>query len=375
MVLSPTDYMAPNFAIEVAGSDVGSGVSSLVQRLEYESADGLADLIRIVLKNKDFILTDKRIFQPGNEIAVWFGYGNVLSYVGRGIINRPRPTFPRSDMPTLTVEAYSKDFLMSSSEPEASTDRTYKSSTYADAVKKVASRLNMKPDVDDTKGTKSFFQKAGMSDYQFVKALSNLAGFYFWVDADESGQWTLHFRDPAKNPKLQDKKYTFRYNDGDNSTLLDVDPEQAISGAVTKIKVEYRSPRGGLIEKEIEVKDKPSETGYKGDVEQDISEPPSSAEAVRLYMGEYAFQVVPLKRFADPAEAEAWAEQWFRKTRENFIMASGTVIGLETLRARQVHALRNIGTAYDGDYYFTNVRHVFDSGQGYTCSFNARKVI
>ena len=71
----------------------------------------------------------------------------------------------------------------------------------------------------------------------------------------------------------------------------------------------------------------------------------------------------------------AWANQWFRRNRENFVLASGRLIGVESLRALQVHAMTGVGAKYSGDYQFTRVAHVMDGDGGYTVEFNARKVI
>jgi len=373
--MTALDNLAPGFNIKVAGQDVGDSLTALVDRLEYESVDGMADVIKLTVKNPEFLLTDKKILKPGNEIQVWFGYGNSLSHIGNGIIVKVRPSFPKSGYPTLTVVAYTKDYQMMDSEPEESQDRVFVDFTYDQVVDKIATRYKMEKAIDITEGKFAFTQKASMSDYELVKGLANITGFLFWVDGDENGRWTLHFHDPEVAID-QERKYTFVYNEGNDSSLLTFEPELAIKGSVTKIKIQTKNTvTGTVIEEEIEVTDAPAEVGYNGRVDEDILVPTESPESVKLFIGEYSFSAVPQKRFSSDAEAKAWAAQWFRRNRENWILARGETIGLETLRARQVHAVQGIGTDYDGDYYFTRVSHIFSNSSGYLCNFNARKVL
>jgi len=100
-----------------------------------------------------------------------------------------------------------------------------------------------------------------------------------------------------------------------------------------------------------------------------------SAEAVRMYIGDYSFLHKANMQFQSEEALRAYASNWFRRMREHFIAGRGRLTGLETLMARQVHRLEGMGYPYDGKYYFSKARHVMDKDQGYFCEFNARKVL
>lgn len=372
-MVSLAKNMAPRFLLDANGASIGS-IEALATSVVYESADGMADKLEVTFNNPDFVLNDLRVLQPGNELGLWLGYGNALEWIGGAEIVRPKPNFPRSDMPTLQVVAYTRDHRMMDNEPEKGADRRYVDASYDAAVSAVASRYKFEADIDIVDSIATFVHKAGVSDFDFVRGLANITGYFFWVDQDEVGAWTLHFRSP-QTYKGQDKRYTFRYNDGDKTTLWSFQPEFLIKGGATKLRVQYRNPdTGTLIDEEVEAEDKEYET--KTSKVTDLADgPPASGEAVKIFVGDFSFKVVPSKKFETAQEAKLWAEQWFRRSRQHFITGRAMLPGLESLRARQTHTFANFGPTYDGDYYFSNVRHTATSDGGYECEATARKVL
>jgi phage protein D len=247
------DSVAPNFRLTVNNNLVDASVLAHIQQVEYESNDGLADLLRIMIQDtlderKRFPTINSKLFLPGNDVSLWGGYGNSLKHIGRCVIRKAIPTFPRSGAPTLEVICYTPDAQMADTGPEALKDvstkkgrrvknakagrRWSEGSRYSDAVIDKAQAYGFIADVDSSHvAPDGFIQKANMKDYAFLKGLANFTGFIMWVDGAENGKYTLHFKDPAKlkQADLQDKKYTFKYGDGEYSTLLEFQPEIAIS--------------------------------------------------------------------------------------------------------------------------------------------------
>jgi phage protein D len=384
-VWKPEDLLAPNFSMDVGSTALNIGVLQLVEAIEYESADGMADALKVTLKNPDFILTEVKAFQPGNDIHVWMGYGTNLVHIGGAVIVKTNPQFPQDGYPTIEITAYTRDHLMMDKAPEGSKgkgkskkkDRAFADSKYSDAVKIRAEAYDFNLDVDDTPSPPTdFVQKAGMSDYEFVKGLSNLTGFIFWVDADENGKWTLHFKDPTK-PLYQEKENTYIYNRGNDGNLLSFSPELLISGYQTKIAVSCKNIKTGKVMEATfeETNDQSPETLAEGTPTDTIKDEYTTASDVKLYIEDYAFDCVCNKTFKTEAELVQWAQQWYRRQRENFIMSSGLLIGDPILRANQIHILNGLGKAFDGKYYFTKVKHRQDATSGYTCEFNARKYV
>lgn len=377
----PHKLMAPNFDVAIAGSKLGMNLRQFVDSLEYESVDGIADEARLSLANPDFVLSDSKMWQPGNEMDVWFGYGASIEHVGRVIIARPEITFPSDGMPGITIKGYTKDQLMMQNSPskeEVSQRGLQLEFTIADMVKQVASRSAYSfdtLDIDPTPGRFARAQKADMSDYEYVKGLANMIGYLFWVDYIDD-KWSFHFKDATVFDLAQEKRYTLEYNRGDLSTLLDFRPELSLTGAVTKLQAQVRIPEQDKpLVVQFDDTDEAPDSKFKGDAEEVIDETHTTAGAVvRLFFGDYAVDVVSDKKFKSEADLRLWAQQWFRRKRENFIIGRGTTIGIEYLRARQTHVLKGLTKSLDGEYYFARVRHVFNES-GYLTDFTARKVL
>lgn len=377
----PHKLMAPNFDVAIAGSKLGYNLRQFVDSLEYESVDGIADEARLSLANPDFVLSDSKMWHPGNELDAWFGYGASVEHVGRVIITKPEPTFPSDGMPGITLKGYTKDQLMMQNSPsdEEAKRRGIQVDLISERVKQVATREAYgfnKLDVDDTLGLFAPPQKADMSDYEYVKGLANMTGYLFWVDYIQDDGWVLHFRDATAFDLAQEKTYTFEYNRGDLSTLLEFRPELSLTGAVTKLQAQVRIPESDKpLVVQFDDNEEAPDAKFTGDATEVIDETYTTAGAVvKLFFGDYAVEVVSDKKFKSEADLRLWAQQWFRRRRENFIIGRGTTIGIEYLRARQTHILKGLSKSLDGEYYFARVRHVFNEN-GYLTDFTARKLL
>lgn len=418
-------FNAPNFSIRVSGAEIPLGVRQLVQRVEYESADGYADALKLTVWDPDFIppksvpsvgnlgalnaagastrLVDNKIFQPGNEITVAFGWGSQLKHVGRAIIRKQRPNFPADQMPSIEVIAYTKDVVMMDNSPQPPLEnvepgaartrrqpkkgeRAFINKRYSDVVKQRAETYGFNLDIDQTKDKPGTFnQKVGMNDYDLINGLANITGYVFWVDGDQEGNWTLHFKDPDRMSAadVQDRTYTFKYNQGDFSSLLTFEPEIATQGSVTELFAITINPKTG---EEIKVRikeendDAPESLAtVSGEtlrmVDQAMNGPHTTGSDIKLFFGEYSFEQRANRRIDNEADLTVWARQWFRRQRENFIIARGATIGTEHLMARQTHVISGVGPTLSGSYYFSRVRHVMDHEQGYLCDFTCRKIV
>ena len=396
---------APGWVVEVNGSEISAGVSQFVESIDVEAMDNAADQIRLMLRNPDFILTDQKLFQPGNEIAAWLGDDSTsCKFVGRGKIVTYSPRFPRAgEMPSIEIVAYSRDHDMMDNEPakarkvapkngskvakkaakkqnaklKASAGRGFRKRRYSDAVKEKAADYGFDADVDQTPDQPhDFLQKPGLTDYQFVQGMANATGFVFWVDGDEDGNWILHFKNPTKLV-VQSRELRYDFNT-ENASLLEFDATMKFSGMYTKVVAESKDPiTGKIIKVEFEqnpttVEDPFAEGGKWLYKTMQLKAAPTD---VILAIGDVQVTVVADKRFLDEAELQNWARQWFRRHAEEFIVGQGRVIGIPGLRARQTHELVGLGDQFSGRYYMTRVRHSMKASSGYVVDFDAHKVI
>jgi phage protein D len=375
--------LAPTWDIEVDGTPIGEGIKDLVHHVEYESCDGLADVGRVKLSNPKSIVSNAKAFQPGKELSIYAGYGSGnLKHIGTVEILKNRPNYPQGTQPTFEVVGYTKDAKMMDDAPKKSknkkkksSNRIYPNSKVSDAVETVSRRYGFDIDIDITPDVPhNIPQKVGMTDYEFVKGLSNITGFVFWVDGDGKGNWTLHFRNPELL-KDQEKTYTFTYDEGGAGGLLSFTPEQLIKGAYTKLTVVVKDIRTGKL-KEVEVEEDNQETvETAGAPFEEVQGELTTASDIKIYFDSYSFREVSDKIFKTEKEIEDWAKQWFRRQRENFVLARGRAIGIETIMSREVHNINGTSPLYNGKYYFSKVKHLITKTTGYVLDIGARKIV
>lgn len=390
------DALDPQYELTIGDVIIGEDITRFIESVEYESSDGIVDMLKMRVMNPDFLkskrsakslFTDSKLFQPGNEVNVGFGYG-IIQHVGRVKLVEPRYSFPRDDMPSIEVVGYTRDYeMMEGRKPPGTTKKGEKKkakagpfATLSEVCDEKARNYKMELDFeDDVTFARPITQKADMSDYDFLKGLSNFTGFLFWVDGASDGTWTLHMRAPsAKDGTLigQEKKYTLFYNTSGTGTLLSFEPEYAIRDSKVKLVVAYRNPEEGKYhEVETEDESEAADTIFQGDIEEEISSPLASGGSMKIFFGEYQIETITNKRFRDEKEAQQWARQWFRRNRENFVYGRANIIGIENIFARQRHTFGGLGKALSGDYYFANVTHKFSGEDGYELDVSARRVI
>lgn len=370
--------LAPRYVVEIGGVELSESIQPFISRVEYDSSDNMADMAQVVINNPDYKLQDLKVFQPGNEMSIWLGYGSQLRHIGRVILRRERWNFPDGDMPSVTISGYTYDAKMMDAEPEKAKDRRFKDMKLSDIVAAVATRdynQKLEIDIDDTEDEpKNRHQKAGVTDYQVVKGCANLTGYHLWVDGDENGIWTLHFKHPDNVLDVVDQPdLTFRHNNGDLTSLFSFEPELLIQGAKTKIKVQFKHPKSGkVVTQEVE-EDLDSPDVEATDDTSEIDAEHQAATPIKIFFKDFSFATETRKQFKTAAEAKAWAIQWFKNQREAFITGRGVTIGHERLMSHQVHTLDGIGTTLNGRWYFSRVKHQLSESDGYMCTFNARK--
>lgn len=410
--------LAPFFALYVEDVYVEWDISQYVQRVEFESAVDLVDLVQLTIANPGFVFVEKenqppdftahKVWQPGNHVDIYFGYGPLSAaiFAGRGIIAKHMPMFPEDGIPSLTIKGYDGSFLLMDESAKVTVARNKKLSgsakkdvadrfekkTHDQVVKGFASKYGMIADVDLSTKVDTFIQRKGMSDFQLIKGLAALNSKDFWVDWDNTKKsWVLHW----KNTNQKDKAiFTFEYGKGDDSTLLSFEAEFGLKDQNTEIQVMYFSKKTQqweyisiadteegadlILKKGSGQRQTARKKGIKNKARRHrdlVNDEIKSASAIRLVASGHSIDVVPDKNFKDAQEALEFARRWFQQRKNHFIIGRGKLKGIETLRARQSHNLQGIGKRLSGDYYFTHARHIFDESAGYDIDFVAHKIL
>lgn len=393
-----TDRMAPGFAIYVEDVLLREDITRDVASIEFEDTVDLASLLTIEVANPAHRYTDARLFGPGNEVEVHLGYGTALGFVGRAELIKHSPSFPRAQFPTLVLKGYDRSHRMMRQELELSGERSATprkakqesgrnwNGPLGDVVRRLLNKYGIAAIVDEAVASEAvrFVQKKGTTDYEIVRALANVEECEFWVAYDPQRKlWIGNFRKiPRGTTPRQDRTYVFRYGDGDRSTLLDFDPEFALPAAVSEVQAWVWNPKA---KEWILVKSEETKAGkspkFSAATAADPKAPPGGkAQALdsmsQIKIAANGHSVVVLTRpFRDQADAAAYVKNWIERHKDSFVVARGTLPGVESLRAGQTHRFEGLGDRYSGDYYLSTVRHKWTPGEGFLTEVAARKVI
>lgn len=397
---------------------MGSDVTDHVANVTHEQTLDMASMLKVTLQNRGNVWSDNVLWNPGNEVELWGGYHGSLGFLGRGEIVRHLPNGPQSGYPTLGVKAYDRSYRMMQQEMElkGSSKRPKKanqeSGIWWDAtidyiVRRTLDKYGISRIVGSEYKTKKvqFLQKKGTNDYQMLRSLALWQGAEFFIDyvPDQARMrgtsmqlldapvghqgWIGWFR---KQPRTQPKKYKFIYGQGETSTMLDYSLDWGMPAGVAEVQcwVWDRGANGGqgaYVKVVVEgdgpgnVKDFTSGTfaqgGAMGKAKTGVTQadPITNAAMVKIAASGHSIEVVRT-RFKNPAEAAEFAKQWFASHRDSFVLGTIHLPGIETVRAGQVHELAGMGRRYDGDYYFSVVKQIFDGGK-FTTECNVRKVL
>jgi phage protein D len=415
--------LGPFYILKVEGTKLEADITNFVISVEFESSVDMLDVLKLQISNPGHVFdfggpdfTTHKVFQPGNEIDLWTGYGQESEavYVGRAIVDKHLPRYPESGIPVLEIRAYdaakrmikeSVADITVSKKGKHKRKKTKKDpigqpfvqKLHSEMVEIIADKYGFKADVYPTSKVDTLFQKKDMTDYQFVKGLAAINSMEFWVDYDIIGkEWVLHWSPNAISAK-QRPTYTLSYGRED-SGIFHCEAEYGLSEQITDLQVMYWSRAKGEWQRIEESSEKagPDMTYRKGATpaatqspkkrskgpvkakRQDsdlVNEEIKDADGLRIAAGGHSIDVVPGRKFKDAADAVAFAKRWIRARKEHFITLKGECVGIETLRARQVHKVEGLGKRLSGDYFFTAWRHKLGGGQQYRCEFQAHKVL
>ena len=398
------DDLKPTVFLSVSGTELGEGALAFVSSVRVELSLDKADLITMTVENpikdvvgeirtSELLWTNSLAWMPGNTLEVGFSYGDAEPpVIFGGISKKWMPRFPRTGMPKIVVKAMDGAVLMMDG-PKSTDARTFgEETTLSGMAIEVLSDYGF--DVSDVGFSDAIpdvvtIKKAGMSDYVFVRGITNLLGWEFYIRWDSEGQrWAAVMREPVVDDS-DPKRFTWGpdFEVGlAGGVLLEFNPEMATQNVSTDIEVYYFDRDTLTWEKIIYPEEEPDRTSdkaefeWKGDettVEADLEAvgDPETARGLRIKAGGVSVEVVPTHGFKDAETAYNFAKSWWQSRQSLLIQGKGRIIGFPGLLPGQVHELGGLGPGLDGEWYFSEVTHSYRRGGPYECEFVARKVI
>lgn len=413
--VAPGDDLAPDFYLDISGKTAkGSGLAwdwirPIIISCTYEEDEEMAGQLELKISNRmddglnaagsgavyatvnwEAVLNSKA-FQEGNFVDLYMGYGGQQEFMGRTEIVKWLPDFGPAGPVEFEVKAHdarhkmmrSNEFRVKQGGSSRKRKTYYSNLTDDEIVAKIARKYGYAAETDAPKlkrrGTKTKkvvrVQPSDLDDWAFLQKLADINRFDLWVAYDQArSQNVVHFKERMDSGS---GNFVFTYN-GEDGSLIEAKPDFAISDQPTDVEVLFFDRTRKTIERTIISDTNPAEdvrltSASPGNLS--VKKELTKGARVRFSAFGQVVEALADRPFRSKKEAKEFVTNWLKERERDFLILKGKVVGVESLRPRQIHELTGMCTRLNGLYRFTQVKHVMEVGEIYNCEFTAYKVL
>jgi uncharacterized protein len=291
----------------------------------------------------DFLYFDRQLFDFGKPLQITMGAGQASGVVFQGRVMGMEGRYLRSRPPELLVLA--EDRLQDLRLTRRS--RTFENLSDADLFQSVASQYGLQTNINVSGPTYRVLAQINQSDLAFLRERARSIDAELWIDGS-----TLNVQ--SRNQReTDDVTLTFGQGLLEFSVLADIAGQAGgfvVSGwdVLGKQPLSYRA----------------TSTVLAGELNGDLA----GAAVLTAAIGSHDQQIVHNLPFS-AQEAQALAESEYRRAARRFVTGTGVAEGDARLKVGTKLTLQATGTMFNGNYYVTRVRHLFDGVNGYRTEF------
>ncbi|MFD8778385.1 phage late control D family protein [Streptomyces sp. NPDC059916] len=342
---APTRIAPARPTISVGGHASASLSQGLLALRVLETVEGLSSCEagfgnRGARENRlGFLYFDRRTLDFGVALDIAVGGGDIF----RGRVTALEGDFPAGEPSRITVLAEDRcqDLRMTRR------TRTFADVTDADVMRKVAAEHGLTADVEVPGPKHRVLAQLNQSDLAFLRDRARAVEAELWTDGS-----TLFARPRA----------------GRSSPPVTL----GLGNELRELRVgaDLSAQRTGLTVSGWDVAGKRplAETAGESVIAAEVrggESGPGTLSAVFGRRPESVVSTVPL----NPAEAQARAETLFRRMARRFVSGRGVAEPQVRLRAGTTVRLEGLGELFSGEYYVTEVVHLFDDEEGLRTEF------
>jgi phage protein D len=290
-----------------------------------------------------FLYFDRKLLDFGKTLKIQMGAGQAAAPVFEGRIMGIEGRYPHLRPPEILVLAEDRlqDLRM--------TRRTRNFEDVSDAgiFQQIASRHGLQPVIDANGPRYKVLAQVNQSDLAFMRERARAVDAELWVDGKE-----LHVQSRAKR-KANDVTLTYGQGLFEFSSLADLATQTtgfSVTGwdAAAKRAIAFKATSSAL------------GAELNGDL--------GGSALLQQAIGKRDQQIVHALPFTSE-EAQALAEAHYRTTARRFVTGTGVADGDGRVQVGTRLQLKGLGSMFDGKYFVTGVRHLFDAKNGYRTWF------
>jgi len=290
-----------------------------------------------------FVYFDRSVLDFGKAITIQLGAGTAATTVFSGTISAMEGRYPHVRPPEILIKAEDRlqDLRMTRR------TRTFENVSDADVFQQVASQQGLQANVDASGPTYPVLAQVNQSDLAFLRERARAVDAELWVDGK---QLSVTSRSKRKTNDL-----TLTYGQGlfEFSCMADLAMQSTgftVSGwdVTAKQTLSYKA----------------TSTAISGELSGDLG----GSAVLQQAVGQRDQQVVHQLPFTNQ-ETQALAEAYYRRWARRFVTGTGMADGDGRIQVGTNLTLKGLGPLFEGSFYVTAARHMFDPKTGYRTWF------
>jgi uncharacterized protein len=283
----------------------------------------------------------------GKQIGISFGAGDQSRQVFTGKVSAIQADYPASDPAQLLV--FAEDGLQAFRLTRRT--RSFENSSTADIARRLASDHGLTPSIDLAGPTRPVVAQVNQSDLAFLRSLARADDGEVWLDGTN-----LHL---SRRPDRDGGNLNLFYGGG----LVSMSVRADLADQCTEMRVAGWDVAG---------KDAIVETAGSSALGSELGSDTSGSSILSAALGdrtETIVRAVPL----DTGDAIALAKAAYLERARRFVCGTGLTNGTAPMMVGSRVSLSGLGGIFDGTYYVSRTRHIYDVAEGYRTEFDVER--
>jgi phage protein D len=290
-----------------------------------------------------FVYFDRTVLDFGKPITIQMGTGAASATIFTGTITALEGRFPHVRPPEILIKAEDRlqDLRMTRR------TRTFENVSDADLFQQIASQQGLQANIDASGPTYPVLAQVNQSDLAFMRERARAVDAELWV---QDTQLSV-----VSRSKRQTNAFTLTYGQGlfEFSCMADL-VDQATGFTVS----------GWDVTEKQTLSYNATSSALAGELNGDLG----GSAVLQQALGQRNQQVVHQMPFT-AQETQALAEAYYRRWARRFVTGSGIADGDGRIQAGTNLTLNGLGPLFEGNFYVTAARHLFDPKAGYRTWF------
>lgn len=284
----------------------------------------------------------------GTRIGVTFRTGDQTRQAFTGKVSAIQADYPGGDQAQLLV--FAEDGLQAFRLTRRT--RSFEDSSTADIASQLAGEYGLTPAVDLDGPTRAVVTQVNQSDLAFLRSLARADNGEVWLDGT-----SLHV---SARPDRDGGSFDLSYGGGD---LLSLSVRADLAGQCTQLTVAGWDVAG---------KDPIAMSADASALGGELNGDTSGATILSAAFGDREETIVRAAPL-NSRDADALAHAAYLERARRFVCGTGLTHGTALMRVGSRVTLSGLGGMFDGSYYVSRARHMFDTAEGYRTEFDVER--